>query len=113
MTKTRELGLCGRDGVLNFMRAYLVAPNDADVVVRLCGADELPGETMLAITLSHSRPSSSLTLGLRLGEARAMADICEATMRTAPHGADPSMGLPNLILALRQGADQLAKEVAP
>jgi hypothetical protein len=110
MTITRELGMCGRDGVLNFMRAYLVAPNDADMAVWFCSTDELPGETMLAITLSHSRPPSSLMLGLRLSEARAMADLCEATMRTAPHGFDPSMGLPNLILALRHGADQLARE---
>jgi hypothetical protein len=103
MSTHRERGLMGPEGITLFLRAYLWAPADSDVVVRECTADDAPGVELRAITLSHP-DRGSITLALTKADTLRMADLCEDAMRNAPHGADPDMGLPNLILALRHGA---------
>ena len=80
-----------------FMAAFQAANNDADLELRVGETGD--GEAAIAISLNGK------THGFTAGEARRLARIAENAMRACPR--DPAAAtLPNLILALRAGADK-------
>jgi beta-phosphoglucomutase-like phosphatase (HAD superfamily) len=84
--------------VLALLNDYRVAPPDADVEVHI-GTTE---EGAAALVIEFCKKSHALLAS----EAQKLADIVEQTMREFPHDDPEVLGLPNLILALRAGADK-------
>lgn len=79
-----------------FVSQYLAAPNSADITVRIA-------------TDEHGKPAVVIGIddalhGFSAIEARKLADFAESAMRALPNHPD-AVGMPNLIMALRHGAD--------
>jgi hypothetical protein len=90
----------GREAILAFMRAYLEMPPDADVEVGFGHDVDTPDELLLTVKVSHPQWPHVAMIAMPPGDARGVADLCEATLRRHPESE-----LENLILALRYGAD--------
>jgi hypothetical protein len=87
-----------------FIAEYQAAPNDADIEVRR-GRTET-GEPAVVISINGSHHAFTVT------EARIVADIAESALNKYPAHPD-SAGLPNLILALRHGAEAASLPESP
>lgn len=98
----------GGEAVMAFLRGYLAMPDDADIEVSLGHVLKAENMPLLIIKVSHPR-RDELAIGLPSSDARALADICEATLHRYPS----QVGLENLILALRHGADTIDKAGPP
>lgn len=80
-----------------FLAAYRRADNDDDLEVRIGAMESGEPAVMLRINGTNHGFTSS--------EARRLAKIAEDGMNACPDDPE-SAGLPNLILALRMGADK-------
>ena len=99
-----------RDGMIAFIGAYLAAPNDADIELRLaCLADD-PTGNVLMVTLEHPEITKAIVV-MTAAQARSMASVAEDAMNKFPHTPE-AQGLPNLIMGLRAGANELDAENA-
>lgn len=88
---------------LEFIAAYRAAKNDDDIEIRIgCLENGTP-----AIVVSIAGSMHAFTVG----EARKLASIVEAGLNECPNDPEAA-SLPNLILALRGGAD-LAERTTP
>jgi hypothetical protein len=89
--------------VQTFLAAYRAADNDDDLDVRIGRMESGEPAVMLSINGTNH--------GFTSNEARRLAQVAEDGMNACP--SDPeSAGLPNLILALRMGAEK-ADAAAP
>ena len=86
------------DRAIDFFADYFAAPDDADIVIRLAamGIEAVPS---IAVSVGEKHH------GFTASEARKLATIAENTLHKFPN-EDDARGLPNLVLALRHGADQ-------
>lgn len=83
--------------VQTFLAAYRAADNDDDLDVRIGWMEGGEPAVMLSINGTNH--------GFTASEARRLANVVEDGMNECPN--DPqAAGLPNLILALRMGADK-------
>ncbi len=87
-----------RERATTFLRAYISASDDADIAVRI-GRSETTGEAAVFFSVDEAMHAFSSK------EARILADVLESTLAAHPNEKE-SDGLPNLILALRFGADR-------
>jgi hypothetical protein len=83
--------------VQTFLAAYRAADNDADLDVRIGVMEDGAPAVMLSINGTNH--------GFTADEARRLAKIAEDGMNAWPNDPETA-GLPNLILALRMGADK-------
>lgn len=85
------------DRIVAFFKEFEAAPNDVDIDIHIGEAED--GEAAIIVILGGSGHAFTTK------EARAMARIAEDAIRAYPN--DPrSNELPNLIMALRMGADK-------
>lgn len=97
-----------RDGMVAFLDAYLLAPNDSDVEIRCASPEGEPDIVVLIVTLDHPTIERT-TVVMTSAQARAMASIAEDTMRKFPNEPE-AKGLPNLIMGLRHAANKMEAE---
>ena len=99
MTTTEQLTIKASPHarVMDFLDEFRAMPNNSDIEIRLGLMEN--GEPAVVVTLNDKYH------GFTAKEARMLARIAEEAMNQIP--SDPeSATLPNLILALRYGADQ-------
>lgn len=83
--------------VIAFLKEFQEAPNDADIDIHIGQMES--GEAAVVVIVGGKGH------GFTTEEARTIAEIAEDAMRACPD--DPrSNELPNLIMALRMGADK-------
>lgn len=97
----RTVPASAKTRVMAFLYAFHEADNDADIEVRVGKSGA--GEAALLVSLQGSEHA------LMVAEARKVADIMEDAMNAYP-GDPESRTLPNIIMALRQGAKQAESE---
>jgi hypothetical protein len=86
-----------RARVMNFLRDFQAASNDADIEVRLGRLES--GEASIAVSINDR------FYGFTTKEARTLAQIMEDAMHANPNEPEAKT-LPNIIMALRLGADK-------
>jgi hypothetical protein len=96
--------ITGIEAVMRFFVTYLEMTEDADLVVSL---KDTSNERLLAVRISDPDSDSKFAaITMPIHEARIIANMVEQTMHKFPSIG----GLPNLILALRGGADLAERE---
>lgn len=90
-----------RKRMRKFLRKYQNAPADADIEIRV-GHSADTAEPAVIVSIGPDLH------GFTSGEARLIAAAAEDTLNKFPGHAETE-GLPNLILALRYGADSAEK----
>jgi hypothetical protein len=98
----RQTSQTPRQRVLAFLATYREASNDADIEVRIGTTDTSPAIMVSLCGCEHYFLTE---------EARMIADIAEKAMAQYPNDPE-SASLPNMILALRAGADKADAEFA-
>lgn len=91
-----EVAASPKARVLAFLKAYENAPNDADVEIRTGKSED--GDPAIMVSIGSDNHA------LFAWEARKIADIMERVLNENPDNPETE-ALPNIILALRAGAD--------
>ena len=97
----RTVPASAKTRVMAFLSAFREADNDSDIEVRIGKSGA--GEAALLVSLPGSEHA------LMVAEARKVADIMEDAMNEHPYDPE-SRTLPNIIMALRQGAERAETE---
>lgn len=84
-----------------FLDAYFSAPDDADIEIRL--GRTAKGEPSVGVSIGGNMHAFTAS------EARIVADSAESALRAHPKEREAA-ALPNLILALRMGADKAEQQ---
>lgn len=100
----------GTIGMLAFIDALLLAPDDAGIETQI--AAPLPlRDLMLVVSLSNAG-NALIRVALTADEARRLAAAAEQTMRKLPRHPDAGK-MPDLVRALLEGARALENYLAP
>lgn len=97
MKRSLTLKANAAERVKDFLNAYRAADDDADIDVRIGTVED--GSPAVVISINGAFH------GFTSDEARRIALIAEEGMRACPDDPE-SASLPNLIMALRMGADE-------
>lgn len=102
----------GMGGMINFLRAYMAAPDDADVEMRLVSPDQEKDILMLLITVEHQ--DDITRVAVTVDEADILLKAAQHTLQKwLPRDIDGSAvaGLPGLIVGLLMGINELKQAI--